>query len=1072
MRLHSLTVTAFGPFAGTVELDVDALHDAGLFLLSGPTGAGKTTLLDAVVFALYGAVPGARRAAGHLRSDHADAGAAPEVVLELTVRGRRLRVRRRAAWDRPKRRGTGTVREQARVSVEELGCDGPQVLSTRLDEAGHLLRELVGMTQDQFCQVVLLPQGEFARFLRADADERRAILQTLFGTGRFAAVEAWLAERRRATARLVEELQGELEVSLGRVDQAAGDAARHGAAVADDAPPAAGPDDTAGAAGSHDPADTADTADTAGAGGPGDGAGADGADPAAGAPDPLTAAQDRVRRLSAAARAQADAAVVELRAARDREAAARAQAGDAAQLAADTADAQELERRRGALAAAAVERPRWTAERAAALRAAPVAGLLPVAAAAERAASTAGRARDAVRRELPGPLRGQPSPALGDLLAATRGELAVLEQLMAETAPTRWASDLARLTSTVAAERAAVDAAGLRRDALPQRRALLAAALDAAAAAAAEEPALERELAAARAARSAADEAAVLATQLTAAATRAQDLRGRGLDAKEAWLAARSRRLDAMAAELAAGLLPGDPCPVCGSAEHPAPALGGADAAVDEERARRSADAAEARAAAAAEQEAGLRARAAAAAARAGDDPAVLAARCTGLEARWVASRTAREEAARSRAALDALAEEERSTSAEVLRATGALAGLEAELAALGRERAAAEERRTAARGEDPDVEQRHARLGDLVHRVERVLDAERQAEATAARAAAAREEAEQAATAAGFPDAAAAAAASLPPAELAALETRLQALDREEAALAERLAEPRFSGGRLEALLGGDPEAPARELAAATEELARAAAALEGAVAAQGLASRRAVELEGLVLEVDDRVERLRPAQSDAVLAERLSRLVEGAGGDNALRMRLSAYVLAARLEQVAEAATERLQRMSSGRYSLVHSDGAGAGRGRAGLGLQVVDAWTGVARDPGTLSGGEAFTASLALALGLSDVVTAEAGGAVIETLFVDEGFGSLDEDTLDEVLDVLDGLREGGRAVGVVSHVAELRARVPVQVLVDKGRQGSSVSVTGLVPRGPGAAPAGDRASAGAAGSRTAA
>jgi exonuclease SbcC len=106
----------------------------------------------------------------------------------------------------------------------------------------------------------------------------------------------------------------------------------------------------------------------------------------------------------------------------------------------------------------------------------------------------------------------------------------------------------------------------------------------------------------------------------------------------------------------------------------------------------------------------------------------------------------------------------------------------------------------------------------------------------------------------------------------------------------------------------------------------------------------------------------------------------------------------------------------------------------------LRVVDGWTGAERDPASLSGGETFAASLALALGLADVVTAEAGGTLLETLFVDEGFGSLDEDTLDEVMGVLDGLRDGGRCVGLVSHVAELRQRIPVRLEVDKGRTGS--------------------------------
>ena len=149
---------------------------------------------------------------------------------------------------------------------------------------------------------------------------------------------------------------------------------------------------------------------------------------------------------------------------------------------------------------------------------------------------------------------------------------------------------------------------------------------------------------------------------------------------------------------------------------------------------------------------------------------------------------------------------------------------------------------------------------------------------------------------------------------------------------------------------------------------------------------------------------------------AQRTKELADLAAGigSNRLSMSLSAYVLAARLEEVAEVASVRLRAMTQGRYTLVHSD-ARAGSGRSGLRLLVSDSWTGQDRDTATLSGGETFLASLALALGLAEVVTASAGGAPLDALFVDEGFGSLDEETLDEVLDVLDGLREGGRLVG---------------------------------------------------------
>src|SRR3954463_15347915 len=196
MRLHRLSVTAFGPFVDTAEVDFDALSAAGLFLLSGATGAGKSSVLDAVCFALYGAVPGDRQHAGRFRSDQAPATLAPAVTLELTLTDRRFRVVRSPAWRRPKKRGDGTTPTPAQVTVSERTVDSWVHLTSRLDEAGDLLSGLLGMNLDQFCQVALLPQGHFQAFLRAKPDERQRLLARLFRTGRFERVEGWLRDHR------------------------------------------------------------------------------------------------------------------------------------------------------------------------------------------------------------------------------------------------------------------------------------------------------------------------------------------------------------------------------------------------------------------------------------------------------------------------------------------------------------------------------------------------------------------------------------------------------------------------------------------------------------------------------------------------------------------------------------------------------------------------------------------------------------------------------------------------------------------------------------------------------------
>ena len=265
---------------------------------------------------------------------------------------------------------------------------------------------------------------------------------------------------------------------------------------------------------------------------------------------------------------------------------------------------------------------------------------------------------------------------------------------------------------------------------------------------------------------------------------------------------------------------------------------------------------------------------------------------------------------------------------------------------------------------------------------------------------------------------------------------------DREVAGLEQRLREhPEAAGSDLGALQEALAAASARHAALSGEaaDLERSASTLTTRVT---VLESTAVALHGLAAEVAALDAVSSGLAEEAAVVEDLAACALGTSTSNALRMRLSAYVLAARLEQVAAAASVRLRATSAGRYELRHSDARGKGGGRSGLGLTVVDHWTGQERATATLSGGETFLASLALALGLADVVQAESGGLAIETLFVDEGFGSLDDDTLEMVMAGLDELREGGRAVGLVSHLPELRARIPSQLHVVRGERGSTV------------------------------
>src|SRR3954452_5525142 len=222
MRLHRLEISAFGPFAETAVVDFDELSAGGLFLLTGATGAGKTSVLDAVCFALYGQVPGDRAAARHLRSDHAARGVGPRVFLTVSIGARTFRFSRSPAWSRPKQRGSGDTRVQAAVLVEELQDGRWTGLTSRLDDAGLLVGDLLGMTAAQFTQVAMLPQGRFQAFLRASSTERHTVLQKLFRTDRFEQVERWLVDRRSTTRRASDQArQGVLEV-CNRIQEVSG----------------------------------------------------------------------------------------------------------------------------------------------------------------------------------------------------------------------------------------------------------------------------------------------------------------------------------------------------------------------------------------------------------------------------------------------------------------------------------------------------------------------------------------------------------------------------------------------------------------------------------------------------------------------------------------------------------------------------------------------------------------------------------------------------------------------------------------------------------------------------------
>ncbi len=1066
MRPHLLRVTAFGAFGGTAEVSFDELAGSGLFLLHGETGAGKTTLLDAIGFALYGRVPGERNKTKRLRSDHASAADRTEVTFETTIGRRHLRITRRPQQVRPKVHGTGTTSEPAKILLEEESGGRWHTVSTRAKEADDEIADAMGMSADQFFQVVLLPQGQFAQFLHADADERRKLLQKLFRTGRFRTVEDWLAERRKATRDQVWEAEQALTTLAARIAQVAG-------------VPGPGEEPTAQPA-AEPAAEPAAPASALPGAQPGTLPGEDGA---AGPPGPgLTSAWAHelavVAESSHAANARtAQVARSELDAARTAEARARELSDRQGRRAA-------LLARRDELQAGEPQRTAVRRELDAAARAAEIAKVLDDAERATVHLATACGAESAARAAAEA--AGLPGTAVAaDFRAAERerrqhaGHLGALRE---EAARAETEDATAAAARQRAVDRAAeIEAAERALAELRSRREDLIARRDAARLAAERLPLVRADAdrqrtAAADAAQLADDCAGVrdLREQRESAREYANDLR-------EIAQRIREERFDGMIAELVARLTDDSPCPVCGSLDHPEPseiqarrvthheeeqAYAEAEAAkdtvskLDSELAIVGArvgdligrlmaadvtdpvlreDAALAEALAVAVPSAGPLAAAgfgrmpsADTVARLHDLAATLAAAVAAAEAEAVRLDTEAGRLSRHDSDLtglgDALMEQERRRSTLAEQRGGALTeAAQADARAAGH-RASLRSQLDGA----PDLETALAATGALADALAAAAGA---AEATVAAATAAEQagaEAVRAAAGAGFADVAAARSAWRAPEWRAAQQEAIRAEETEAAAVGTQLAGPDLDV----------PLEPPADLAGAQESVRRAAERHDEAVTMLGRASDRSVTLAGLVPRFTAELGALQPLRERAEEARRLADLAAGLGA-NTLRMTLSSFVLAARLEEVAEAASQRLLTMTAGRYSLAHTD-ARRGGGRAGLGLLACDTWTGQERDTGTLSGGETFLASLALALGLADVVTAEAAGVTIEALFVDEGFGGLDEDTLEEVMNVLDGLREGGRMVGIVSHVSELRQRIPAQVHVRKGRAGSTVEL----------------------------
>jgi exonuclease SbcC len=1070
VNLHRLTLRAIGPYAGEHTVDFAELGASGTFLLEGPTGAGKSTVIDAIVFALYGSLAGEGASRDRLRSHHAAPDVEPFVELVFETAAGIHRVRRTPAWRRPKKTGTGTTPANATATLVRLtspDATGGEPVSTSTQEVGGEIGRILGLTRQQFVQTVVLPQGEFAAFLRSTGEERRTMLQSLFGTEIYEATTAQLVEARRSANTEVAAADHAVELGWARLREAAG----------------VGSDDELG--GAHDePAQGGSALD--GDATQGDGASDADADAA------IVIVRDLAERLDAGPDSDPDAVLADLMAAaataqslRDRRAARRDELRStldarrrlrealdrraallvrAAQLEAaepavhearddlDAAARADLVTGAARGAARAEEAVRATAdELARAARAASAAG---VAAAGAGAAAAGADARPDAAADAssvpaaPAPdADAAPAPDLDPdaaALVAERDRLRSELALLAETAKVEAALPARRTAvESTQARLSALDEARAAADAelagRPEAREVLEAERDDAARRAGGRPAAEQALATAEQQAAALDRVAVLERDAEQAATALASASRDAVSAVEAESALRLRQIAGLAGQLATTLSAGEPCPVCGSVEHPAPA-----ALTPEHPSDDDVDLAAARARSA--QDAQRRAAELASAAEARHDDARTALDGLDVDAARVVVDAARLLVREAVAAEQVLAAAERALvafDADTERRRSALAVVLTEHATLA-ERLVGEQRRLdddaavvgaalAGAGESVAgiVAERRARA-EAAERLLRAVDAHGTAvDARAQRAA----ELAAALAESGFDDAAAAARAVLPAPERDALRTRVGRHEADLAVVASGLAEPEVAG------LSGDEEV---DVDSAVESLAAAEAALAGAAE---LATRRAARATASAAALDDlrRAQRAGAEVADEARAVvRMADLASATGSVNVKGVTLGTYVLLRRFDDVVAAANARLGVMSSGRYALEASDEREqrSRSRRVGLALAIRDHATDTTRDPASFSGGETFYASLSLALGLADVVQAEAGGLELGTLFVDEGFGSLDPETLDAVMTELGRLSDTGRVIGIVSHVDELKQRIADRIEVRRQPDGSSV------------------------------
>lgn len=1018
MKIRWLRITGIGPFAGTHTVDFSAFEDSGLFLLDGPTGAGKSTLIDAITFALYGDVARTKDASkDRLRSNHISDSDPSEADLVFEVATGIYRVTRTPAYTPAGKKSQRNSKSTLTRVVEDPDApDGwrtVEPIASGPRDVGYEIPRIVGLDKDQFLQTIVLPQGKFSQFLNATSDAREQILRDIFDTQIYVDFTKALVDAAASSKRGIEERRVAAVSAFERV-RALDDALSEDAHT--DAP------------GSEERAAEAEEADQLDAGAEDASAVRRWAQDACDRAREAHAQTLRVAEVATAAAREASRALAEGRALAEAQAEhARVSAKLAELTAAEEAVASDRERAsqaRRALAVAPFDAA--VTEATARMESAgdQVTALSPA------LGDEASVAPESLTPEAVSAL-GERAQAQRDEASRTRGSLE--EALALERSLPDLRAQIESLRSRREQALARIASIEAEREALPGRieqateaLRLMRADADTLPEAASALRAINERLDASMQADLLRSALLGASDELREATATAKLTNAAAADGHDLWIAQ-------SASALARELEEDTPCPVCGSTEHPSPAPA-ADGEITREQVAEL-DQARDRA------ENALRD----AQARHQDLVRRIAQLNEVAGAPTPTLETERDRAADIVAKLEALGPQIAEIEAALEQERVRLGGLTDSLASA-REAAASlastlQERESALASAQARVETERA---DFVSLGERAAALDERAHRTAllARACADWDSARAAHVKAQHSLAEALEEQGLksdswrslllPLPEVEALEARAAAHDKELFAAREALASERLTHAAA---------APAPDLEALTETSRKAEEDAAGAARASGILEQHCAQLDAARVSLEQALDALRRAREQAGPIRRLADIATASGPENLASTPLSAWVLIARLEEVLAAANPRLAAISSGRYELASVPDDGTASRKSGLGLAIIDHDTDAMRSPRTLSGGETFYTSLALALGLADVVSAEAGGVELRTMFIDEGFGSLDSHTLSLVMAQLQALRSAGRTVGVISHVEEMATQIADQIQVRPLPEGGS-------------------------------